>query len=308
MISVIIATKDRRTHLLDCLSSLSENSVPDFEVIVADQKLPRTPLPKFIHNNLQRVTHVFVPQGGKSVALNHAIRKARGTIIAFTDDDCIVPKNWIQNIQTYFRLHPHVDGILGSAGPYRKRAHPGLYCPAVYMHPRPYILTKPPHKPSKIGFGNNNAVRLQALRQTDGFRTWLGHGYAPGPAEDADMVIQLLLSGQKLAYEPSVTVMHNRWVSAGEFRKQHLRYTFGEYACMGYYAASGKQFALSVLRRKYVTAFHAFTVACYNMISKGINRKTAGAVFWKAAEPWIGTAGILYGWYHAIHTAPRFPL
>ncbi len=305
MISVIIATKNRRTHLLDCLSSLSENSVSDFEVIVADQKLPRTPLPESVYNKLKRVTHVFVPQGGKSVALNHAIRNVHGTIVAFTDDDCIVPKNWVQNIQTYFRLHPDVAGVLGSAKPYRKYAHPGLYCPAVYIHPRPYLLVKPPYKSSKIGFGNNNAVRLNALRQTEGFRTWLGHGYTPGPAEDADMVIQLLLSGQKLAYEPSIVVMHNRWLTAQEFRKQHLRYTFGEYACMGYYAAQGKQFAGSVLKRKYAAAFSTFIVAIRNILSKGINRKTTGTAFWKAAEPWIGAAGMIYGWYHAVHINPR---
>ena len=42
-----------------------------------------------------RFRYLFEPQPGKSYALNSGIREARGTVLAFIDDDVTVEPSWL---------------------------------------------------------------------------------------------------------------------------------------------------------------------------------------------------------------------
>jgi glycosyltransferase involved in cell wall biosynthesis len=50
-----------------------------------------------------KIRYVFEEKRGLSHARNRGIKEARGEIIAFTDDDVIVDKYWIQNIGKAFK-------------------------------------------------------------------------------------------------------------------------------------------------------------------------------------------------------------
>jgi GT2 family glycosyltransferase len=51
---------------------------------------------------------------GKSNALNTGCKAARGSILAFTDDDCIVDSEWLRNLVSAFFDEPSVIGVGGS--------------------------------------------------------------------------------------------------------------------------------------------------------------------------------------------------
>jgi glycosyltransferase involved in cell wall biosynthesis len=76
-ISVIIPTIGRKS-IDQCLESLKSQSRKPDEIIVLKDEHKR----------------------GAAYVRNRAIEKAKGSLIAFTDDDCILPKNWLESLLT----------------------------------------------------------------------------------------------------------------------------------------------------------------------------------------------------------------
>jgi glycosyltransferase involved in cell wall biosynthesis len=97
--SIVIATYKRARDLRDTLVSLSRLE-PDgpWEVIVVDNNSPddtRDVVEDAARMFPVPLTYLFERQQGRSPALNAGIRAARGQIIATTDDDVRVPKDWL---------------------------------------------------------------------------------------------------------------------------------------------------------------------------------------------------------------------
>ena len=109
MVSVIICTHNRAESLKHTLESLSEMDVPrelEWELIVVDNKstdTTRAVVEEFARRSPFAVRYVFEPNAGVSYARNTAVTRARGGIIAFTDDDVIVTTEWLREIAAAFR-------------------------------------------------------------------------------------------------------------------------------------------------------------------------------------------------------------
>ena len=108
-ISVIIATYNRSAILNEALKSVfSQKRIQDteYEVIVVDNnsvdQTKNTVLAMMKDHSAGNLHYWFQPVQGKSAALNLGIEKAKGKIIAFTDDDVLVDKNWLSSIRDCF--------------------------------------------------------------------------------------------------------------------------------------------------------------------------------------------------------------
>lgn len=53
------------------------------------------------------------PRRGIGSARNLGIRMAKGDIVCFTDSDCIVEGNWLEEINDFFAENPDADGVGG---------------------------------------------------------------------------------------------------------------------------------------------------------------------------------------------------
>jgi hypothetical protein len=70
-----------------------------------------------------------------------------------------------------------------------------------------------------------------------GFKPWLGPGSPAKSADDAELIIHLLGSGQTIMYRNSGNVVwHNRWLTRKEYQKQELDYVLADTACYAYYS------------------------------------------------------------------------
>ncbi len=98
-VSVIIPTRNRLKHLNRCLESLYRQSTPPLEIIIVDNSdtlmkddvfkdAPSHLNLKYLHSKLK----------GVSKARNLGIAKAKGSLLAFLDDDCTVGKKWLEEI------------------------------------------------------------------------------------------------------------------------------------------------------------------------------------------------------------------
>jgi len=108
-ISVIICTYNRSKSLLKTLESFREVLHPKeaaWELILVDnnskdatQEITR----KFMKSSLFSCKYLFENKQGLSYARNTGVAEASGDILSFTDDDVIVDKYWLQNIEREFK-------------------------------------------------------------------------------------------------------------------------------------------------------------------------------------------------------------
>lgn len=101
-VSVVVPTY-KRPHLLErCLAALAAQDVDSgtFEVIVADDgtdDATRRAVDRWQGQGGLRLAYVPVHDNhGPAAARNRGWRKARGSIIAFTDDDCVPAPDWLR--------------------------------------------------------------------------------------------------------------------------------------------------------------------------------------------------------------------
>lgn len=122
-ISVVIATYNRSGILptaLDCVLQQEHGGVR-YEVIVVDNNsTDRTKeiVDCYISQGHTNLRYFLEPRQGVSYARNTGLANARAPIVAFTDDDVCVSRDWIAVIKREFEQHPDVDCLGGRVLPH----------------------------------------------------------------------------------------------------------------------------------------------------------------------------------------------
>lgn len=249
MISVIIATKNRLSHITSCIQSILSNTYDDYELIIIDQS-KNSILKKFLRSN-KKIHYVYSKTTGKSTALNIGLSIAKGNIYTFTDDDCIVSQNWLEKINALLGRHPDIDGLFGSTLPFRAKAHKGYFCPATFSLSDSVSIYDIYHLHyNELGLGNNMSIRKETFHKNGFFKEWLGPGSSSLVAggEDTEFIFRSLLQGARFEYSPKIRVYHDKWITPNQEKILHAKYTTGVVACYTYHALRNKEpYALTIL-------------------------------------------------------------
>lgn len=210
-ISVIIATRNRGRNLGMTLNSLDKTVVPDgldWEVIIVDNGSTDATYDickSFADRNPERFIYAYEPKKGKSIALNTGIRNARGKILAFTDDDCIVDINWISSIAKEFNYSP-VAAVGGRVELYNATDRD---MSTVYHKVRERISGLGQLFPPLI-IGCNMAIKKDILCDIGCFDPLLGPGSSYGAiSEDVDVIYRIIKRGHRVVFSPDILVLHN---------------------------------------------------------------------------------------------------
>jgi glycosyltransferase involved in cell wall biosynthesis len=101
----------------DALASvLKQDAAFPFEVITVDNNstdATRDVIESYASRSNGRLRYLFEGRQGLSYGWNTGITNASATIIALTDDDLLMPENWVSNIKRAFDLHPEVSFVGG---------------------------------------------------------------------------------------------------------------------------------------------------------------------------------------------------
>ena len=231
MISVLIATYNRRSLLERTLRALEEQRLPKdrFEVIVVDNGSTDGTAALLAGARARgridlRVTSVADP--GKSVALNAAMPDARGDVLAFTDDDVVPEPEWLGAIGRAFEA-PDVDFVAGRILPLWEAPPPAWLSPALYG-----VIAVPDGGPERrtiegtgsgiMPIGTNLAVRRRVVERLGGWRTDLGKLRGTlRTGEDHEFFVRMLRAGCRGVYEPAARVGH--FVPASRLRQAYFR-------------------------------------------------------------------------------------
>ena len=204
-VSVCLPTRDRGGTIAATLESLRRLEHDSFEVLVVDQSSDdrsRRAYDETVGDD-RRFSYLPSQTVGKSTACNLALGRVRGAIVAFTDDDCVVTRDWLAGMERALSQNPGVAVICGGL-------RPGLsletgFIPW-YVPPRPRL-----HR-SRWALvwcaGANLIVRTGALRDVSGFDEVLGPGAPLKAGEEADLVYRLLRAGHPVLELPEPSVIH----------------------------------------------------------------------------------------------------
>jgi len=120
-VSIIIGTFNRCEQLPTAVAAcLNQVTAATYEVVVVDNNSTdgtRAWVEAQIAGGADRLRYVFEPRQGLPNARNAGILNARGRIVAFTDDDCVVASDWVDAIARTLAARPDVDVIGGKVLP-----------------------------------------------------------------------------------------------------------------------------------------------------------------------------------------------
>ncbi|MGB9940438.1 glycosyltransferase [Methanosarcina sp.] len=120
-VSVVIPTYNRSNLLRETLESLFAQtySANKFEIIVCDDNSSddtEEVVKGLMQNSQHNLRYIKVkskikgPGKVRNAGINHSV----GKMIGFTDDDCVVSKNWIETAVDCFKKHKEICGVSGT--------------------------------------------------------------------------------------------------------------------------------------------------------------------------------------------------
>ena len=117
-LSVIIASYNSAQTIGRCLDSLqNQMDSDDVEVIVVDSSSDGTA--QIVSERFPKVRlFAFSERRYPGDARNFGVSKARSTLLAFTDADCLVGPGWINEVLEAHRMkHPLIGGVVDNGNP-----------------------------------------------------------------------------------------------------------------------------------------------------------------------------------------------
>ncbi|MEY9888992.1 GT2 family glycosyltransferase [Catenulispora sp. MAP5-51] len=217
--SVIIGTRERPAELERCLRSLAAVDYPRFEVIVVDND-PETDQTRRVADRAPiSVLYLCQRRRGLAAARNLGAKAATGTILAFTDDDVKVDRDWLPALAEAF-TDPRVGCVTGLIMPAelgnrtqamleRRGGYSRGFEPRVFQTGRHTDDPLFPFTAGRMGSGANMAFTASVLKQFDGFDISLGPGTKARAGEDLLALFSTVATGSRLVYQPDAVVWHH---------------------------------------------------------------------------------------------------
>jgi glycosyltransferase involved in cell wall biosynthesis len=176
-VSVVVATYNRVELLSRCLDSLLAQTLSqsEFEIIVVDNNSTdgTAEFAKRIAEQHSCVRYVHESQQGVSPARNRGCREARGTYVAFIDDDAIADVDWVERALDCFRtVRPRPQAVGGPILALYLEGKPAWFTDDLASYSwgeQPRFL-----RPDEAFYGSNLFVDREVFEVVQGFDSRLG--------------------------------------------------------------------------------------------------------------------------------------
>lgn len=206
--SVVICTRNRADKIATAVGSVLALDYPDFDLTVIDQSTSDdTRLALAGHLDDSRLNYLHFTEPGLSRAYNNGIRNSTGEFIAFTDDDCIVPPDWLRKIVDAFTAEPDGDLLYGQVLPYETGE--GYNLTPLLEIPAAQRIGKRDDRYKVFGMGANFAARRRLFDRIGYFDEILGGGAPLKSAQDYDISYRTFQGGSVILLRPEVTIRHD---------------------------------------------------------------------------------------------------
>jgi glycosyltransferase involved in cell wall biosynthesis len=208
-VSVIVCTRNRGTRLRACLDAISRmTSTELWELVLVDNGSTDSTAAVIEQSLSGCRRHVEVLEEatpGLARSRNRAIGAARGSILAFTDDDCYPAPDLLEHLVSVFEADERIGYVGGRVLLHDSTDDPvttATSMETLRMNPFEFV-------PAGVIHGANMAFRAEVFSKVGGFDALLGAGTSLCSGEDFDMVNRSSAAGYVGIYDPRPMVYHH---------------------------------------------------------------------------------------------------
>ena len=201
MISLIVSTMGRVAEIGALFDSLLADASAAFEVILVDQNGDDR-LSALVAEYAPRLAlrHLRSARPHANAGRNLGLRHARGDLVGFPDDDCVLPPGALAQVRAAFDADARLAILTCPAAAPEGGLGSGRWNMVAGPITRENVWT------SVIEF--NLWLRQDVALALGGFDEVMGPGARFGSAEGNDLVCRALAAGHVARYEPSLRVIH----------------------------------------------------------------------------------------------------
>lgn len=196
-VTVVIPAYNAQTTLRGCLDSVCASTFPEtqMQILVVDNN-SNDSTPSILASYAPRVQSLQEKKRGRAVARNCGITHAQGEIIAFTDSDCIVEREWLAHL-----IEPFADENVGIVGGAIRSVQPSnaieQFGEQIHDQARAIRL----YRPAYVSTGNC-AIPRRLLTALGMYNEQFERG------EDTDLTWRILQAGKQVVYQGNAVVYH----------------------------------------------------------------------------------------------------
>jgi GT2 family glycosyltransferase len=249
-ISAVICTRNRPDLIGTAVASVLANTYASFDLLVVDQsddaRTGEAVHQLMVDHPNLRYLHTSIP--GLSRAYNIGVRETSGELLAFTDDDCVAPPDWLASIAAAFQGDPEAAMLYGQVLLPDALSDSADEVPTLAIPARRRLGRGDGFQ--VYGMGANFAGRRALFDQIGGFDEMLGGGGPLKSSQDFDFQYRAYLAGAGILLCPEVKVDHYGVRSREQWPSTLRNYGFGDGAFYFKHVRCGDLFALSMLVRR----------------------------------------------------------
>ena len=206
-LSLVICTRNRASQLGECLEYVARlQPTCSWELVVVNNGSSdgtREVLEQFAAKVVFPMTIVFEDKPGQGLARNTGWKAARGDLIAYTDDDCYLPPDYIDRMREMFE-NERVGFVGGRVELFDPSDHPI----SIKTDTQPGSREPYGYIPPGWLLGASLTFRREVLDEIGGFDPDLGPG-TPFCCDDADAQQRASFAGWRGLYTPNAVIAHH---------------------------------------------------------------------------------------------------
>ena len=242
-VSAVICTRNRPDKIGNAVETVLANTYPNFDLTIIDQSTndETETIVRRIGERDGRVRYQRMSTSGLSRAYNLAIASTTGPIIAFTDDDCLVPSDWIEKIVTAFEEQRDGELMYGQVVPAYPEDGGDVLTPLLRIE-KPERLDRA-NGFRVFGMGANFAARRSLFERAGTFDEVLGGGGPLKSSQDFDLAYRAYRRNAAILLRPEVIVRHDGRREREDWPALLRAYGFGDGAFYSKHVRCGDPYA-----------------------------------------------------------------
>lgn len=232
--TVAVCTRDRTDDLRRCLESLINMPDDGQEIIVIDN-CPSSDSTRRLVEKFGRVRYVREDISGVNKARNRALKEAKNSIVAITDDDAVADPQWLRTLLRNFEdplvlcvtgltmpleLDTGAQECFEKGGGFSRGFYRRLYDSAEIY----------PQDAGNAGASVNMAIRKSVSNIVGLFDECLGPGTPARSGSETELFFRILSAGYRIVYDPRAVCWHRHRRTWTEVIENIYGYKVGEFA------------------------------------------------------------------------------
>jgi GT2 family glycosyltransferase len=264
-LSIVVTTYDRQDDLIECIQSIDRQFEPPEEIIVVADGDISTTRNRLEAAGFESVDCIAGKNEGLPAARNAGAAAATGDVIAFVDDDVVLPPNWSRELRWTYEQFPEAVGVGGYVLNYNpsgiNKANVDSFGYRLLQGLRKTFLHRKVGHVSPIGilwaphvFMTSDLRRVDSLQgcnmsfKSDVFDSyyfdeWYGTS-GSAACEELDFCVRLSRNGNSLIYNPRMVTLHKRSLS-GDTDTRAVEPNYGNMTNLTYFILNNTKMGLS---------------------------------------------------------------